>query len=396
VSREGEARAERTLILCVDRDDDLGVKAGVKTPVIGRDANLEAAIKLALQDPEEADANAMFEAVRLYDRLTERAKPSEKYEVATITGSELGGVGADRKIVAELAEVLEKFPAVDVILVTDGFSDEDITPIIQSRVLVTSIRRVVVKHSESIEETAAIFSRYVKMLWENPRYARIVLGLPGILILVMCILWIYNLLFYAWIAFSIIIGGFLLVKGFGIDRAVVNFYRWLREYSPPPLPRQIEVFSLITSFLLMGVGCYQGVAFTISNLQPPPSTFEEWVMILPRLVGHFISGSTILIIIGICIFFTGRAIRWFFERNPKLLRAAIIIVTCAWSQQILYLASQILVEPELAPALQWQLVAAIVIGILLTFLTFLITSLLYRKFADFFRKEEGVEEFEEG
>ena len=30
---------ERTLVLCVDRDDDLGVKAGVKTPVLGREEN---------------------------------------------------------------------------------------------------------------------------------------------------------------------------------------------------------------------------------------------------------------------------------------------------------------------------------------------------------------------
>ena len=60
---------KRILILCVDRDDDLGKKAGIKTPVLGRDENLNAAIALALRDPEEADANAMFEGVRGYDRL---------------------------------------------------------------------------------------------------------------------------------------------------------------------------------------------------------------------------------------------------------------------------------------------------------------------------------------
>ena len=93
---------KRILILCVDRDGDLEVKAGIKTPLLGRTANLDAAVALALKDPEEPDANAMFEAIRLYDRLQNEKKPEEIFEVATISGTELSGVSADRKLVAEL------------------------------------------------------------------------------------------------------------------------------------------------------------------------------------------------------------------------------------------------------------------------------------------------------
>jgi len=118
---EKNAGEEKILVLCVDRDGDIGAKTGIKTPIIGRKENLEAAIALALKDPEEADANAMFEAVRIYDRLEQERKLHEKLQVATISGTELGGVGADRKIVAELNEVLKKFPANEVILVTDGY-----------------------------------------------------------------------------------------------------------------------------------------------------------------------------------------------------------------------------------------------------------------------------------
>ncbi len=60
---------KRILILCVDRDGDLEVKAAIKTPLFGRTANLDGAVALAFKDPEEPDANAMFEAIRLYDRL---------------------------------------------------------------------------------------------------------------------------------------------------------------------------------------------------------------------------------------------------------------------------------------------------------------------------------------
>jgi len=394
MSKTEKEGAERTLILCVDRDDDIGRKVGIKTPLLGREENLNAATNLALRDPEEPDANAMFEAVRIYDRLREGVKKQEKYQIATITGSELGGVGADRKLVSELTDVLETFPASDVILVTDGFADEAVLPIVQSRVPVTSVRRIVVKHSESIEETAAVFSRYLKMLVENPRYSRIVLGLPGILMIVLCILWLYNLLLYAWIAFLIVVGGFLLIRGFGIDKAVIGFYKWIREYSPPPIRIQIASFSAITGILLIGIGGYQAGAYIVNSILPPnpPIDFGWWIAILPLLVGWFIFRSIDLIVIGVCVLLSGRVIRWFFERDPRLLRTIAIVVAVAWSRQVFYEASQILIRPALAYD---KLVFAIVVGILLTVASVLVTSLLHRKYTKFFReKEETVEDIE--
>ena len=183
---------KRILILCVDRDGDLEVKAGIKTPLLGRTANLDGAVALALKDPEEPDANAMFEAVRLYDRLHDEKQPEEIFEVATISGTDLGGVSADRKLVAELNNLLESFNANEVILVSDGYSDEAVLPLVESRVPVSSVRRIVIKHSESIEETAAVFTKYVRLLVDNPRYARMALGLPGILVLIFGILWAIN------------------------------------------------------------------------------------------------------------------------------------------------------------------------------------------------------------
>src|SRR4030042_6484012 len=212
---------KRILILCVDRDGDLGAKAEIKTPVVGREANIDAAVALALKDPEEPDANAIFEAVKTYDRLKED-NTDEVLEIATISGHELGGVGADRKIVAELGELLRSFSASEVILVVDGYSDEAVLSLIQSRGPVSSLSRIGVKHSESIEETAALFSRYLKILVEDIRYSRIVLGVPGVLILIAAILSTFNLLSIFWIFFILILSIVMVVKGFGeIGRAHV-------------------------------------------------------------------------------------------------------------------------------------------------------------------------------
>ena len=97
--RTARDKLDRILVLCVDRDDDLGKKAGIETPILGRKENIVAATKLALTDPEEPDSNAMFEAVRIFDHQTKGSKGREEFEVATIAGSDLGGVGADRQLV---------------------------------------------------------------------------------------------------------------------------------------------------------------------------------------------------------------------------------------------------------------------------------------------------------
>jgi putative membrane protein len=387
---------ERTLILCVDRDDDLGVKAGVKTPIIGREENISAAVNLALKDPEEPDSNAIFEAVRIFDRFNQSTKENElknECQIATIAGSELGDVGADKTLVAEMMEVLKTFPATEVILVSDGFADEAILPLVQSRVPVSSVRRITVKHSESIEETVWIFSRYLKMLFENPKYASIVVGLPGILLMVLGVMYALNVISYFWMFFLIFLGGAFVIKGFMLDKAARTLYVWIREYSPPPFPVQIASFAAVAGFLLVGVGLYQG-GFQASNYigthPPAPRLPQEWLGILPGLLGAFLSQSIMLIVIGVSVLLSGRAIRWFFERDPRLFRTVVIVVTVAWSSQIFYQASQILITPTLTYD---TLVSAILIGITLVIASILITTALHRKYATFFREKEAqVEE----
>jgi putative membrane protein len=397
LAKTSKGKREHILVLCVDRDDDLGVKAGVKTPLVGRKETVDAALSLVLRDPEEPDANAMFEAVRIYDRLKEGSKEQEECQVAAIAGSELGGVGADRKLVSELTEVLKTFPASDVVLVTDGYTDEAVLPLIESRVPVTSVRRIVVKHSESIEQTAAIFSRYLRMLWENPRYSRIALGLPGILLVILGVLAFAGALYATGIAFLIVFGAFLFVRGFGLDKVARRFYRGVREFSPPPLRVQMVGFSAATGLLLIAIGCYQG-AFTVNtaiNILPSfPQNLGEWLALLPRLIGYFLSQSVALIVIGICVMLSGRAIRWYLERDPRVLRTVAIALVAVWSSQVLSQTSLILMDPSLSYT---DLVISIVIGVILTVVAILITSLSRRKFAAFFKKrKEEIEELQEG
>ena len=93
------------LVICVDRDDDVGIKTGISTPVVGRNACIEAAQRLALEDPEDADSNSIFFAVKTYEDLVSKGYEAE---VITVAGVENRGVQADEKVASEIKSVLKQ------------------------------------------------------------------------------------------------------------------------------------------------------------------------------------------------------------------------------------------------------------------------------------------------
>ncbi|WOF15968.1 DUF373 family protein [Methanoplanus sp. FWC-SCC4] len=200
----------RTLILCVDRDDDIGFKAGIKEPAFGRKECLDTANKLALADPEDSDLNAIFQGIKTYDEL--KAKEEEVF-VAVIGGSHTNMIEGDRRISYELGKMIWEHEITECILVTDGAEDEFILPIIQSVVDVKSIQRVIVKQMPNLEGTYYI----IKKLLDDPQIARTFLVPVGITMLLYAIA---NLIGSPQIAVIIVVGAlgiYLLFKGLGID-----------------------------------------------------------------------------------------------------------------------------------------------------------------------------------
>ena len=389
-------KAERLLILCVDRDNDIGRKTGVRTPIIGKEENMDSALRLIIADPEEADANAMFEAVRVYDSLGKDETSHDSYEIATIAGSEVGGVTADRKLVSELSDVLERFHADGLILVTDGYADEDIMPLVQSRVPVTSVRRVVVKHSESIEETAEVFSRYLRMLMEDPRYSRIALGLPGILLISLGILAFLNVYVqfdvYTWtgIVGLIIVGSFLLGKGYELDKKFSSFLSRVYQYSVSGL---VAGFSLIAGILLIGIGFYQAGSYISENFDITftfPVEIGKLLELPAEIIGRLITKSLDTVVIGVCIVFLGRSIGYLLERDSKFWRTSALVAVCAWSWTIFSEISQIIIDPSISPD---KLIASVIVGIIVIVASGLSAHFLGKRYQEMFK--ERLEEEEE-
>ncbi len=282
-------KEERVLVLVSDIDNDLYRKTGINGPLLGKVQVLNGATQLALADPQDTDSNAMFESVRLYDELRSNGY---SVNVAAITGAEDEGYEADREIVRQLELVLAQYKADSCVFVTDGESDKRILPMIEARIKVNSIRLVVVKQAENLENTYFTILEKLK----EPHYARIIFGIPAMLLLLFAISYIIGT---GWELPVGLIGLYLFIKGFGLEDSLLNSFRSF-GFS---IDRMSFVFYLasiifiVTSFFI-GLGNYQeqlslGGNYTTAVIYG----FEGFLVLLPivfilYLVGRLVDTKT--------------------------------------------------------------------------------------------------------
>ena len=235
---------KRVLVVCIDRDDDLGKNGGVETPVFGRDQCINAGTRLAIEDPEDADANAIFGAIKIYEELVTKGYEAE---VAVITGAYNRGIEADEKISSELIEVLSKFKAEGAVIVSDGEDDETVIPLIQAIVPVISIQRIIIRHSRTVEYSYAVFGKYVKMLVYDPRYSKFFLGVPGALLICGSFATIFGFTREALAIVLSVLGVAFVIRAFDIDKSLGS----LNRTTPSTF---IRIFSTFAGIMIILVG----------------------------------------------------------------------------------------------------------------------------------------------
>ncbi|NWK05148.1 DUF373 family protein [Marine Group I thaumarchaeote] len=286
--------ANKLLVICIDRDDDLGRKTGISTPVVGRNACIEAAQRLALEDPEDADSNSIFFAVKTYEDLVSKGY---KAQVITVTGVENRGVQADEKVASEIKSVLKKFSANGAVIVSDGEDDEMVIPVIQNVIPVISVQRVVMQVSRTIEHSYAVFGKFLKLVMYNPKYSKFFLGVPGILLLIGGIGAVtgYNVEIFA--VLITILGGAFLIRAFDIDKAWTN---WAK-----PTPEGFtRMFTLITGLILIAASVPAG----ITTVSPENISGDVGIINLITdevVIGQFVSGMIPFLWIGLGTIFVG-------------------------------------------------------------------------------------------
>jgi putative membrane protein len=307
------------LVLCVDRDNDLGTKAKVASPVVGRESAVAAATKLALADPEEADANAIFAAVRKCDELGRERSGSE---VAVVCGDVDRGFKADRQIGKQIAAVLARGDYAGVVLVSDGGEDELVIPIIQSFKPIVSVQRVTVKHSQTVEETYAVLGRYLRMLIFDSHYSKYALGVPGLIFVLAGIFIVAGQTLEAEFATLLILGGALLVRGLDIDRNVAG----LLHRGPTGF---IRFFSLVAGIIVVLVGIVTGYnammgdTVAVSAVAANPSAFFVYGAVL---IGLLIRGSINLAWAGVALYSVGAFLSHIARDSPRWTRDAFTLM----------------------------------------------------------------------
>jgi putative membrane protein len=231
----------KTLVLNVDRDDDFGRKAKIKSPIVGIKENLNAANKLGQADPEDSDLNAIFLAISTYNSLVKEKKEAE---IATICGDIKVGIKSDEILVKQLEQVIKETKVDSVILVTDGAEDEYILPIIQSRIKIGSIVRVAVKQSKELEDT---YYRIVKLLDDEKVQKQFVLPIALVLIV-----WAFFVLMgmtasgFGAILFTL--GAYLLIRVFRWERNIAHMWE---EIKSSFLTGKLSVYTYILAIVIL-------------------------------------------------------------------------------------------------------------------------------------------------
>ncbi len=312
-----KSTASKLLVICVDRDNDLGEKTGISTPVIGRDACIEAAQRLALEDPEDADSNSIFAAIKTYEDLISKGY---QVEVATIAGVKSRGVQADEKILLETKILLEKFQANGAVIVSDGEDDESVIPVIQNVLPIVSVQRVVMKVSRTVEYSYAVFGKYLKMIVYDSKYSKFFLGVPGILLLIGGIATVIGYTAEIFALLLSILGITLLIRGFDVDRIWSN-------WSKPTPTGFIRIFTMITGILII----LSSVPSGINAIDSKIIESNELVEILTNqiAIGQYVAGSLPILWIGLGAIFAGTLLSNWIRGIPKqisdILRIVVLI-----------------------------------------------------------------------
>ena len=251
----------RTLVLTVDRDNDLGVKAGIRGPVIGRKATLTAALKLGIADPEESDTNAILGALNHHDKLVENAQGDDEIQIALLTGDVRVGPRSDRAVAMQLDEVIQEFQPDSAVLITDGADDEASLPIITSRVRVDHVEKVIVRQSKGIESTYY----YVAKAIDDPRW-RAKLLVPVAIFLMILGLGLIIPGGGALIgAMPLFIGIWVLAKGLGWEQQLERLMIDMRESATGGIWSSLLWGLSIFSVLLSILTAYQ--VFSATNIE---------------------------------------------------------------------------------------------------------------------------------
>ncbi|ERG88300.1 MAG: putative membrane protein [halophilic archaeon J07HX5] len=267
-----------TLVVCLYRGDPL---PGSEPPVIGRSAVERLVTAAGVGDPEDSRVNCLLEGIRV-------ARDLEDATVAVLAGTE-GTVSSDRAIAEQIDRLSDTHDPTSAVVVVDSAEDERLVPIVESRVPVDAVDRVVVRQARDIESTYY----QLKQFLADEQLRKSVLVPIGIALLAFpALLTLFDSITVSVSAIATVTGVFLLYKGLSVDRLLATLATEIRQglYSG-----QVSLVTYVVAGGLSLVGLAAG-GFAASSLQGDPAQLLVAVQFvhdaIPWLTGAALIAST--------------------------------------------------------------------------------------------------------
>lgn len=237
-----------TLVVCVDRNDDIGRKTGLQMPVAGWEAVQALVTDVGLADPEDSSVNCLLEALRVARDLRDGDETSI---VAVISGTGDTRVGADRAVAAQMDELMETYDPDSAIIVIDSAEDERLVPILESRVRVDAVDRVVVRQARDIESTYYLLKQFLA----DEELRQTVLVPTGVALIAFPVLLLQLGLAMATSTITAVIGLFVLYKGLAIG----DYFRNLPAEARDALySGRVSIVTYVVAVGLSLIGVFAG------------------------------------------------------------------------------------------------------------------------------------------
>ena len=359
----------KIIVICIDRDDDIGIKGGLETPIIGKELCIEAGTSLAIKDPEDSDCNAIFGAIKSYEEFKTKG---HDVEITLVAGRFNRGIEGDAKIGLEIDTVLDKYNADGAVVVSDGEDDETVIPIIQGKIPIISIQRVIVRQSRSVEYSYAILGRYIKILFYDPRYSKFFLGLPGALLVTSGLSIIFGFSREAFALGLSMLGLAFIVRAFDIDKSISTL-------SKPTPSGFIRIFSYFAGTLIILASILNGISHIPPNLIESQKGITS-VITNKSILENFASGTITLLWIGISTIFAGVLLSNWFKGSIKIIYDILRLVVFA----LLYIPMLQFTSLISARGNPFNLISSLLIGLAITLI---VATFLFQ----YFRNRKGGE-----
>ncbi|MFD1587031.1 DUF373 family protein [Halorientalis brevis] len=245
-----------TLVVCIDRSGHLGIDP----PVVGWEAVQSLVTDAGVADPEDSRVNCMLEALR----ITRDLHDEDEGAVVAVVSASGDSVSSDRAVARQTDDLVAEYDPDSAIVVVDSAEDERLVPIVESRIRVDAVDRVVVRQARDIESTYYLLKQFLA----DEELRKTVLVPVGVALLAFpALLLLAESPAVATAAIAAVIGAFFLYKGLGIDTFLARLPGEIRDafYSG-----QVSLVTYVVASGLGLIGVFAGAIGVSSTGGQPP------------------------------------------------------------------------------------------------------------------------------